>query len=98
MNDNRNPLNHTQEVTYPNQTLINTVLPVLVPQISSKLANLTTQPINVFAGMSGTPQWREQIPHDGCTLATAKTYKPCAWWCDAQVCLHVRVATRDVCH
>ena len=90
MNDNRNPLNHTQEAVYPNQTIINSMLPILVPQIG-RLAKLTHQTINVFAGMGGTPQWNtpgssSRIPHAGCTLATAKTFKPCAWWCDAQAC------------
>ena len=33
MNDNRNPLNHTQEAVYPNQTIINSMLPILLPEI-----------------------------------------------------------------
>lgn len=90
MNNNRDPLNHTQSAVYPNQTIINSMLPSLVPAIG-RLANLTTKPIDVFAGMGGSPQWNtpgspSQIPHAGCTLATAKTFKPCAWWCDAQAC------------
>ena len=84
MNNNRNPLNHTQEAVYPNQTIINSMLPILVPRIG-RLANLTTKPIDVFAGMGGTRQWKTQIPHAGCTLDTAKTFPPCAWWCDKQV-------------
>ena len=56
------------------------MLPILVPAIG-RLANLTTETIDVFAGMGGTPQWNtsgspSQIPHAGCTLATAKTFKP----------------------
>lgn len=49
-------------------------------------ANLTTTPIDVFAGMGGTAQWKTQIPHAGCTLETAKSYQPCGWWCDKQAC------------
>jgi hypothetical protein len=81
MNDNRNPLNHTQEATYPNETIINSFLPILVPAIS-KLANLTTTPIDVFAGMGGTPEWRTQIPH----VRTLTIMHP------SHITLHARVA------
>ena len=39
--------------------------------------------------MGGSPDWASKFPQK-CSLATAKTYKPCAWWCDAQSC--------DQCH
>jgi hypothetical protein len=81
------PLMHENipTATYPNETIINSMLPVLVPAIG-KLAKLQTKPIDVFTGMGGTPRWRAQIPVEGCTLDTAKTYRPCAWWCDKQAC------------
>ena len=39
--------------------------------------------------MGGNPNWRKDFP-GSCTLETAKTWKPCGWWCDAQSC--------DQCH
>jgi len=39
--------------------------------------------------MGGSPDWATKFPKS-CTLDTAKTYKPCAWWCDKQSC--------DQCH
>jgi|EP01047_Picozoa_sp_COSAG01_P050471 hypothetical protein len=65
---------NTPEATYPNMTIINSMLPVLVPDIG-RLANLTTAPIDVFGGMGGTSHWKTQIPSAGCTLETAKTFK-----------------------
>ena len=47
------------------------------------------QVIDVFTGMGGSPDWATKFPAS-CTLATAKTYPPCAWWCDSQSC--------DECH
>jgi hypothetical protein len=68
-----------------NQTVINTVYPVLIPMIA-QAANLTTVPISVFAGMGGVPNW--EAPSSGfpssCTLNS--NWPACAWWCDAQHC------------
>ena len=71
-----------------NQTVINSVYPKLVPLIA-KANGVTTTPIDIFTGMGGSPDWASKFPGK-CSLATAKTYKPCAWWCDAQSC--------DQCH
>jgi hypothetical protein len=41
--------------------------------------------------MGGEPNWAtDPAWPKSCTLDTAKTWKPCAWWCDAQSC--------DQCH
>ena len=45
--------------------------------------------IDIFTGMGGS-NWETPAFPKSCTLDTAKTYKPCAWWCDAQSC--------DQCH
>jgi len=71
-----------------NQTVINSVYPKLVPLINEK-NELPHDPIDVFSAMGGKPNWASYFPKS-CTLETAKTYKPCAWWCDAQSC--------DQCH
>jgi lysophospholipase L1-like esterase len=71
-----------------NQTVINSVYPKLVPLIA-KANGVTTTPIDIFTGMGGSPDWAAKFPKS-CTLDTAKTYKPCAWWCDKQSC--------DQCH
>ena len=39
--------------------------------------------------MGGVPNWQATFPVS-CSLESAKTYKPCAWWCDTQSC--------DQCH
>lgn len=71
-----------------NQTVINSVYPKLIPLIHA--ANKLTEPvIDIFTGMGGVPDWAKVFP-DKCSLETAKTYKPCAWWCDHQSC--------DQCH
>ena len=66
-----------------NQSVINLLLPNLVPMIAAR-EHIDT--IDVFTWMGGLPP--STLPH--CTLETAKTYSPCAWWCDAQSC--------DQCH
>ena len=71
-----------------NQTVINSVYPKLVPMIA-KANGITAEPIDIFSGMGGSPDWATKFPKS-CTLSTAKTYPPCAWWCDAQSC--------DQCH
>jgi len=71
-----------------NQTVINSVYPKLVPLIGT--ANgIKNAPIDVFTGMGGKPNWASYFPAS-CSLASAQTYKPCAWWCDKQSC--------DQCH
>jgi len=71
-----------------NQTVINSVYPKLIPLINSA-AKLSQPPIDIFSAMGGTPNWSSTFP-SSCSLATAKTYPPCAWWCDEQSC--------DQCH
>jgi len=71
-----------------NQTVINSVYPKLVPLIN-KAGDIGTTSIDVFSGMGGVADWSTVFPKS-CTLDTAKTYKPCAWWCDKQSC--------DQCH
>ena len=71
-----------------NNTVINTVYPKLVPAIN-KANKLGTAPIDIFTGMGGEANWQKDFP-SSCTLDTAKTWTPCAWWCDKQSC--------DQCH
>merc|ERR1712232_539460 len=70
-----------------NQTVINSVYPKLVPLIAK--ANGDKPTIDVYTGMGGVSDWEEKLPAK-CTLDTARTWKPCAWWCDQQSC--------DQCH
>lgn len=69
-----------------NQTVINSVYPVLIPAIA-KAGGVTTVPINVFGGMGGVPSWKTAFP-PSCQLVSP--WKPCAWFCDKQSC--------DQCH
>ena len=69
-----------------NQTVINSVYPQLVPLIAAA-ANLTTVPINNFAGMGGVPNWPATFPN-GCSINS--NWPACPWWCDSQHC--------DQCH
>ena len=71
-----------------NQTVINSVYPKLIPLIN-QANGLPHAPIDIFAAMGGKSNWASYFPKS-CTLETAKTYKPCAWWCDTQSC--------DQCH
>eukprot|EP00035_Acanthoeca_spectabilis_P020900 m.435162 g.435162 ORF g.435162 m.435162 type:complete len:411 (-) comp17818_c0_seq1:77-1309(-) len=71
-----------------NQTVINSVYPKLIPLINAA-GNIGTPVIDIFSAMGGTPNWKETFPAS-CSLETAKTYTPCAWWCDLQSC--------DQCH
>ena len=59
MHDNRNPLNNTPEATYPNMTLINTMLPVLVPAIGkqTKPSPGRTQNNQIGAGFVPLQLW-----------------------------------------
>merc|ERR1712087_388916 len=70
-----------------NQTVINSVYSKLVPLIAK--ANGVNGPIDVYTGMGGVADWQAEFPAL-CTLDTARTWKPCAWWCDQQSC--------DQCH
>ena len=79
---------HQKDSIGANQTVINSVYPKLVPLIA-KANGITTPVIDIFTGMGGTPDWAKTFPVS-CSLASAKTYAPCAWWCDAQSC--------DQCH
>lgn len=73
-----------------NQTVINSVYPKLIPLIN-KINTVNTDVIDVFTGMGGEANWASDSNWPkSCTLDTAKTWKPCAWWCDKQSC--------DQCH
>merc|ERR1719272_2184299 len=48
-----------------NQTILNTVMPPLVPAISS-LAKLSYPPIDVYSALGGTPDWKTTYPVCGC--------------------------------
>ena len=63
-----------------------------MPLINAAAKLAPHEPINIFEAMGGAnwhggkgPTWPKS-----CTLASAKVYKDCAWWCDAQSC--------DQCH
>ena len=64
------------------------VYPKLIPLIN-KAADINTPIIDVFTAMGGTADWKTAAPN-GCTKDNAKTFAPCAWWCDDQHC--------DQCH
>jgi acyl-CoA thioesterase-1 len=68
-----------------NETVINTVLPQLVPRIAAAAG---VGLIDVFSGMGGVSAWRTAFPPHGCNLTSG--YAPCGWWCDQQSC--------DQCH
>jgi lysophospholipase L1-like esterase len=64
-----------------NQTVINTVLPELIPLISSE--NHLTGTIDVFSGLGGVKNWESSFPD---TCAQDSSWAPCSWWCDKQSC------------
>ena len=68
-----------------NQTIINTVLPHLIPLIAQANAHIVTSVIDVYRGMGGVPapQWITELPPK-CTLNS--TWPPCKWYCDEQSC------------
>lgn len=79
-----------------NETVINDLLPALVPLIATR-ANSTNisdggvsmgSTIDIYTAMGGVKDWREKQPAKGCTVNSS--YPPCAYWCDAQSC--------DQCH
>lgn len=69
-----------------NQTVINTVYPILVPMIG-QAANISTVPISIYNGMGGVSNWEQAFP-PSCTLNS--TWPACGWYCDHQSC--------DQCH
>ena len=74
-----------------NQTVINSILPKLLPLIATE--NALDGVIDIFSGMGGVPDWKAKFPHTGCSLNYSHGpggWAPCAWWCDAQSC--------DQCH
>lgn len=66
-----------------NQTVINSVYPKLVPLIQR--ANKVLGPIDVYTGMGGVADWKAQFP-PSCKIDTARSFAPCAWYCDTQSC------------
>lgn len=72
-----------------NETIINTVLPRLMPLISEANAGVVTSLIDVFSGFGGVADWESEFPTPGgCELDSS--WAPCAWYCDEQSC--------DQCH
>jgi lysophospholipase L1-like esterase len=71
-----------------NQSVINSVLPKLLPLIKAT-AGLDGL-IDIYAAMGGVTDWRQKFPEHGCTLNNRGSWAPCRWWCDAQSC--------DQCH
>lgn len=69
-----------------NQTVINSIYPVLSPLIA-QAANLSTVDISIYAAMGGTPGWEVAFP-PSCTLNSP--WPACGYYCDAQSC--------DQCH
>ena len=75
-----------------NNTVINSILPKLVPLIAAK--GKLDGVIDIYSAMGGSSDWATAIPKEGCTLNSSHSgaggYADCAWWCDAQSC--------DQCH
>ena len=71
-----------------NQTVINDVLPALVPAIANSQPEAVTT-IDVFTAMGGISTWRSTFPAAGCTADHSKSAK-CGFFCDSQSC--------DQCH
>jgi len=88
-----------------NQTIINTILPQLVPLIGAANAAgggggvngsaIVTSVIDVYTGMGGVPApaWIEEMPPK-CVLNS--TWPPCAWYCDKQSCRPGQCHPNDV--
>jgi len=70
-----------------NQTIINSVLPELIPQIAQANRKSVRGVIDVYKAMGGVPDWRNKFPPK-CTLNN--TWPTCQWYCDEQSC--------DQCH
>lgn len=72
-----------------NQTVINSILPKLIPLIAE--TDGLDGMIDMYTGMGGVADWQESFPPHGCVLNSSfSDWAPCAWWCDAQSC--------DQCH
>ena len=69
-----------------NQTVINSVFPKLMPLIENQVS--ATGLIDIYAGMGGVSDWKDEFPAKGCELNSS--WAPCALFCDAQSC--------DQCH
>ena len=63
-----------------NQTVINTILPKLIPQISTA-GNVNTTPIDVFTALDGNTS----MPKNGCNHKTW-AIPVCKYFCDVQRC------------
>lgn len=73
-----------------NQTVINTLYPVLIPLIAkASPVPLSGPPINVFECLGGVPGWKSLFPGDGCAVDTGQRWPPCANFCDEQSCNQV---------
>jgi len=71
-----------------NQTVINDVLPALVPKINAA-ANINTKIIDVFSALGGEANWRDDYP-SSCTTSSTCSGCKCPLFCDQQSC--------DQCH
>eukprot|EP00756_Hemistasia_phaeocysticola_P005871 Hpha_TRINITY_DN1353_c0_g1::TRINITY_DN1353_c0_g1_i1::g.93359::m.93359 len=78
-----------------NQTIINTILPQLIPLIAAGNADIVRSVIDVYIGMGGipAPAWQKEMPPK-CTLDSA--WPPCKWYCDAQSCAPGQCHPNDV--
>jgi lysophospholipase L1-like esterase len=65
-----------------NQTVINSVLPGVLPLVAAQ--NGFLGPIDLYHSLGGSPDWRTRLPHGGC--AKNSTYPSCRLFCDAQGC------------
>lgn len=76
-----------------NQTVINSLYPVLSPVIA-QAANLSTVDISIYEAMGGTPGWAAIFP-SSCTLNSP--WPACNFYCDKQSCDQVRRSRRGPC-
>ena len=70
-----------------NQTVINSILPQLVPLIAKETG--LDGVIDIFSGMGGVVDWKTKFPHKGCNVNNSHGvggWAPCGWWCDVQSC------------
>jgi lysophospholipase L1-like esterase len=72
-----------------NQTVINGVLPKLIPMIHDNDKDLVVKTIDIFEGMGGESKWSSD-PRWPTSCGLNSSWKPCGWWCDNQSC--------DQCH
>jgi len=76
-----------------NQTVINSLYPVLSPVIA-QAANLSTVDISIYEAMGGTPGWAAIFP-SSCKLNSP--WPACNFYCDKQSCDQVRRSRRGPC-